>query len=302
MKSFSQLTKEELYKLESANHCCDIAELAGLILFGASIRFSDKEVSIKFMTENQDVLGCFVNLCRKENFEPIVKQISDDSIRYVAKLDDTTHIMQLLVDLDIFDIHSGKIRLHISPNIVKKNCCKRAFLRGVFMGAGTVIDPRKNYNLEIVSSDGRLLEDLYELLQSLSFNFRHVMRKSKHVLYIKNSETISDILTFMGAYKAQMELINIKIEKEIRNDVNRTANSETANISKTINAAVEQIKAIERVEKYVGLDNIPEDLREIAELRLKHKDLSLSELGALLNPPLSKSGVNHRMQKIMKMV
>ncbi len=115
------------------------------------------------------------------------------------------------------------------------------------------------------------------------------------------ADGILDIYKTNSPYEL-CKYLNIKIEKEIRNDVNRTANSETANISKTINAAVEQIKAIERVEKYVGLDNIPEDLREIAELRLKHKDLSLSELGALLNPPLSKSGVNHRMQKIMKMV
>lgn len=297
MKSFSRMAKEELYKVENAESCCDMAEFAGLLLFGATIT----QQSIRFVTENQDVLGCYVNISRRLGLEPVVKQLSDDSVRYVAETVDTIKIIQLLSDLNLIHPATGLIHYRIDQGVIKKECCRRAFVKGAFLGGGTVIDPRKNYNLEIVTSHFRLSQDLHALLQQVGFPFKSVVRKSKYVLYIKNSEQISDVLTYMGAFKAQMELLNVKIEKEIRNDFNRTANGETANLEKTINASVEQIKAIEKVEKYIGLDNLPDDLREIAVLRLAHKDLSMGELGSMLHPPLSKSGVNHRLRKIMRM-
>ena len=191
---------------------------------------------------------------------------------------------------------------HIDPTLIRKECCRRSLMRGIFLSCGTVIDPKKNYNLELVTPTRTLCEELHELLKKEGFPFKVVMRKSKCVLYLKNSEAISDFLMYMGAYQSQMELLNIKIEKEIRNDFNRAANSETANLEKTINAAVSQIQAIDRIQKTVGLDNLPEDLKEIALLRLNYKDLSLSELGARMQPPLSKSGVNHRLKKLMKIL
>lgn len=235
MKSFSQLTKEELIKGEEEKDCCLKAMQQGMFLFGA--------------TAEQDA----------KNYR-------------------------------------------IEESLVAQDCCRRAFLKGAFLSGGTVIDPRKNYNLELVTSYPKLHEGMQKLLKDIGFAFKSVMRKNKYVLYLKNSEAISDFLSYMGAFQAQMELLNIKIEKEIRNDFNRAANGETANIEKTINAAISQIQAIVKLDETVGLDNIPEDLREVALLRLKHKDLSLSELGKLLQPPLSKSGVNHRMKKLMGMI
>lgn len=184
---------------------------------------------------------------------------------------------------------------------IKADCCLRAMIRGAFLSCGTVIDPRKNYNLELVTPYQALSEDLLQVLHKAGFPFKTVMRKSKYVLYLKNSEAISDFLAYIGAFQAQMELLNVKIEKEIRNDITRTANSETANLEKTINAAVEQLQAIETIRREIGLENLPEDLREVALLRLKYKDMSLSELGKQMNPPLSKSGVNHRLKKLMDM-
>lgn len=191
---------------------------------------------------------------------------------------------------------------HIDPVLIRKECCRRSLMRGIFISCGTVIDPKKNYNLELVTPTPELCQELKEILNKEGFPFKTIKRKSKCVLYLKNSEAIADFLMYMGAYQSQMELINIKIEKEIRNDFNRAANSETANLEKTINAAVAQIQAIDTIQKTVGLDSLPEDLREIALLRLKHKDLSLSELGTRLQKPLSKSGVNHRLKKLMKMI
>lgn len=297
MKSFSRLTKEELYKLDNKEHCCDIAEHAGFILFGANI----SRTSVRYVTENPDVIGRYVSISRKIGIEPVVKQINDGTARYTAEIADGVLILQLLADLGLIDAETGLVKHRIHNGILEKECCRRAFLKGAFMSGGTVIDPRKNYNLEIVTPYFHLSRDLRELVQQIGFPFKSVMRKSKYVLYLKNSDSISDFLSYMGAFKSQMELLNIKIEKEIRNDFNRTANSETANIVKTINASVEQIKAIERVDKIFGIDSLPEDLREIAQLRLKYKDLSLTELGTLTHPPLSKSGVNHRMKKIIDM-
>ncbi len=188
----------------------------------------------------------------------------------------------------------------IPKEMTENECCRKSLIRGAFLGGGTIIDPRKNYNLELVAPDEELSREMQKILREAGFDFRSVKRKSKYVLYLKNSETISDFLSYIGAFQSQMELLNIKIEKEIRNEFNRAANSEIANLEKTIHAAVAQIKAIEKIQKTMGLEKLPEDLREIARLRLAHKDLSLSELGALLNPPLTKSGVNHRLKKLMQ--
>ena len=235
MKSFSQLTKEELIKGEEEKDCCRRTMELGMWLFSAA---GEQEI-------NAD---------------------------------------------------------HIEEALVSKDCCRRAFLKGAFLSGGTVIDPRKNYNLELITPCLSLHEELKHLLKEAGFAFKSVTRKNKYVLYLKNSEAISDFLSYMGAFQAQMELLNVKIEKEIRNDFNRAANGETANIEKAINAAISQIQAIVKLDETVGLDNIPEELREVALLRLKHKDLSLSELGKLMQPPLSKSGVNHRMKKLMGMI
>lgn len=293
-KSFSRDVKEELYKIELTDRCCIGARFAGLILFGAN-KISKNE--IRLVTDNPDVLGSFVELSRLLGVEATVKQKNETGAKYTAVISDSVMVAQILYDLNILD-DSGKIVYCMDK--IKKPCCKREVLRGAFLGAGAVSDPEKNYNLEYVTSDGLLCESIVKLFAELGFEFHYIMRKNKYVAYVKNSEVIADVLSFLGAYRAQMALINIKIEKEVRNDVNRSANIETSNLSRTINASVEQIQAIYKIRDTVGLDSLPDDLREIALLRLGHKDLSLTELGQLLNPPLTKSGVNHRMKKILK--
>ena len=232
--------------------------------------------------------------------EPEVHQSAEKNVRYLAENRDGVMILQMLHDLHLIDPATGVIRYRIASELTELECCRRALIKGAFLSGGTVIDPKKNYNLELVTPYLGLSRDMQKLLQEAGFDFKWTRRKSKYVLYLKNSEGIADFLSYLGAFKAQMELLNIKIEKEIRNDFNRAANSETANLEKTINASVQQVRAIEEVQRTIGLDSLPEDLREIAQLRLLHKELSLSELGALMNPPLTKSGVNHRLKKLMQ--
>lgn len=295
MKSFSGLTKEELYKSGNSSPCCDSAEYAGMLLFGSGISHK----AIKFVTESSDVIDRYAALCRNLGFEPEIKRSADGAARYTAQITEAARIITVLNDYELIDPVTGLIKRRIAESVTERDCCLRAFIKGAFMGGGTVIDPNKNYNLEIVTPYMGLSREFSDILKRAGFEFRTVVRKSKYVLYIKNSETILDFLTYIGAYKAQMELINIKIEKEIRNDFNRSSNSETANIDKTINAAIRQIQAIELIDEKIGLSELPDELRELAALRLKNKAMSLSELGGLLVPPLGKSGVNHRFQKII---
>ena len=167
------------------------------------------------------------------------------------------------------------------------------------MGGGTIVDPNKNYNLEFLLPNEKLCSEFIAVLESLELSFKKTVRKGSLVVYVKNSETIGDALAYMGAFSSQMELLNVKIEKEIRNDMNRAANSETANMDKILTASAKQIKAIQKIETSIGLDNISDELREVAVLRNKYKDISLEVLGKMLTPPLSKSGVNHRIKKIL---
>ena len=293
-RSFSRKVKRELYRIEPGEMCCVRSRFKGLVLFGAAL-FSKNE--IRLVSDNPDVVGCFVELSRLLGIEAEVKQSGGG--KYSADARDSVKIAQLLYDLKLLDEGGGIL---MRAGEIKKMCCKREFLRGAFMGAGAVSDPNKNYALEISAPSRELCGDAARLFDDLGFKLQITARKKKYVAYVKNSEVIEDILALLGACTSQMELINIKIEKEIRNDANRGANGETSNLSRTINASVDQIKAIYQIRDTVGLDALPDDLREIARLRLEHKDLSLTELGRRLNPPLTKSGVNHRLKKIMKLV
>ena len=297
MKSFSEAVKAELCKNVNNNSCCNTAEYIGMLLFGSSVSINN----IKFVTENNDVMDRYKTLSTFTGIEPLEYSKRGKSSRVSAVFNKSDIIIKVLRQLGIMGENSEDIKYNLNMDFISSECCRRAFVKGAFLGGGTVIDPQKNYNLEIISPYTELAEDMLQIMKEAGFSFKFVLRKSKYVLYLKNSESIVDFLTYMGAYKAQMEYINIKIEKEIRNDMVRAINSETANIEKTINASVEQVRAIEKVDKILGLNNIDEDLRKVALLRLEHKNLSLSELGKRMDPPMSKSWVNRRIKKLIDM-
>jgi DNA-binding protein WhiA len=209
----------------------------------------------------------------------------------------------ILIKTGILKEHSdGSIGFinKISPDVIKKNCCKRAYIRGAFLGGGSISNPEKTYHMEFVSNSIELAEDLMKLINSFGLGSKVIQRKNSFVIYLKEGEQIIELLSLIGAHSALLDLENVRIYKEMRNNVNRLVNCETANLNKTVDAAVRQIESIKLIQQKVGLRKLPPNLREIAELRLNYPDISLKELGEMLNPKIGKSGVNHRLRKIEK--
>lgn len=289
MKSFSQRTKEGLCRPASQKACCELAELSGIILFAGRIHGE----KIKLYSECRAVIERFCRLYERRIGKAPDFVTGKNSFCCTVALN--ARICKLCGIADTAGTHA----FSVPDGIIKKDCCRAAFLRGAFLGGGTIVDPNKNYNMEILTSDAEMCEFLDGILKEIGLEFKKSKRNTKYVLYTKNSEVICDTLTSMGAFGAQMEMLNVKIERELRNDLNRVANGETANMDKVITASIRQIKAINTIEETSGLDSLPDDLREIAVLRSRNKDLSLEQLGKKLTPPLSKSGVNHRMKKII---
>jgi DNA-binding protein WhiA len=185
-----------------------------------------------------------------------------------------------------------------SQMIVQNACCKRAFIRGAFLTSGSMSNPKKSYHLEIVASDEDKAEQLKDMIQTFSIEAKVVMRKKNYVVYIKEGSLIVDLLNVMEAHVALMDLENVRILKEMRNSINRQVNCEAANISKTVTASTKQIEDIIYIRDNVGFGDLDDGLEDIARLRIQHPEASLKELGAMLLPPIGKSGVNHRLRKL----
>jgi hypothetical protein len=182
--------------------------------------------------------------------------------------------------------------------LLQNTCCRRAYIRGAFLAAGSISDPSKSYHFEIVCASMPQALQLQELMTGFETDAKIVERKDRFVVYLKEGSQIVDMLNVMEAYVSLMNLENVRILKEMRNSVNRKVNCETANISKTVNAAVKQLEDIEKIRDTIGFDRLPAHLKEMALLRLEHPDAPLKELGGYLDPPVGKSGVNHRLRRL----
>ncbi len=287
MKSFSQKTKEYLCKQELGEPCCCEAEMMGILMFAGRFKGIDVRVSL----ENRETVERFCALAKKCLAVSVDVQSSKNS--FFCTLTDRRFIQKIM------EYESAKNG--ITENIINNECCRDAYLRGAFLGGGTVVDPNKNYNMEFATPSKKIHDGFKKLLDFMGLPLRTVEKKNSYVLYTKNSDIICDALAHMGAFSSQMEVLNVKIEREVRNDITRTSNGETANMDKVITAAIRQIRAIEKIDEKIGLDNLDDELRAVAELRRDNKDLSLEQLGKKLVPPLSKSGVNHRLKRIIDM-
>ncbi len=197
-------------------------------------------------------------------------------------------------------VSTDGVTARIPLDYVEKECCKNAFLKGAFLSAGFITDPNKGYHLEITTPRRALASDLTKLFDELGLKAKKIVRKSNMVVYFKESEAIEDILNRMGAQNAAFEMMNVKILKTIINKTNRVTNCETANIDKTVTAATKQAAAIEKIIAKLGWESLPEELRELAGLRLAHPEMSLRELAGMCSPKLTRSGVNHRLERIMR--
>ncbi|KGG80700.1 sporulation regulator WhiA [Caloranaerobacter azorensis H53214] len=305
--SFSSKTKNELSRLEIDNECCLISELAALIRMSGSIQMMGLgKVNIKFSTENAAIARRIFTLLKKlYNVQSEVMVRKNRQLKknnsYLMIVNNVDEAKRILEDTGIFKKDSAnyfEINYGIPDRLVKNRCCKRAYIRGAFLGGGSLSDPEKTYHLEFVTNSAKHSEDLCKLINSFGLNSKIVTRKDNFVVYIKEGEQIVDLLNIIGAHTALLKLENIRILKDVRNNINRIVNCETANLSKTINAALRQIKNIEYIERTIGIDKLPENLIDIARLRLINREASLKELGQMLDPPIGKSGVNHRLRKI----
>lgn len=303
--SFSGNVKEELSEHWSSARHCQIAELAAMLgLCGSIIINSRDEYSVKVHTENKAVARKVFTLIQKtfniESDISIRRNIQKQSVSYsvvVKQHQDALRVLQAvkLIDerLDGFE----EVRI-VNPIVVQQTCCKRAFIRGAFLAAGSMSDPKKAYHFEIVCAAEPMAEQIRELMCSFSMDAKIVQRKKSYVVYLKEGSQIVDMLNIMEAHVSLMELENVRILKEMRNTVNRKVNCETANLNKTVSAAVKQMEDITYLRDTIGLEKLSEGLEEVALARLSHPDASLKELGALLSPPVGKSGVNHRLRKL----
>jgi DNA-binding protein WhiA len=278
--SYSSKVRDELTgKISPARHC-QLAELAAITHFCGQIgRTDDGICHIGFVTEKETLV--------KKGFTLLKKTFNIDSVVGITpeKLQD---ILAVLGDFDE----------PVNPLLLKNSCCQRAFLRGAFLSVGSVSDPTKGYHLEFVCPDEEKAEQIRSIIGDFDIDARVITRKKYHVVYLKEGNAIVDLLNVMEAPISLMELVNTQIYKDVSNTVNRRVNCEISNIRKTVTASARQIEDIEIIRTRMGLDRLPAPLREMAEVRLENPDASLKDLGECMDPPVGKSGVNHRLRKL----
>jgi DNA-binding protein WhiA len=223
----------------------------------------------------------------------------DQGNYYIIKVPPQEGIKELLLDCGLID-RSYVLNYKIKDEFINNDCCRKSYLRGLFLAAGSISNPESDYHLEIVVDYEEYAEQLIELFAAFDIAINSRVRGEKHSLYLKNIEDILKVLSIIGAHSALLEVENLRVYKEIRNEVNRRVNCETANLNKTVKAAQEQLEAIELIDRFKGLEKLTPGLEEIAKLRRENPYSSMRELGAMLSPTLSKSGVNHRLRRIKK--
>ncbi|WFA09168.1 DNA-binding protein WhiA [Tissierella sp. Yu-01] len=305
--SFSSTTKNELSRIELSEDCCAIAELSALVRMNGTIQImGSNKLMLKFNTENAAIarrIFTILKMIYNTNVEVMVRrnrQLKKNN-NYLIVVNDKDISNMILQDVGFINKNRSNL---LTPNykvpekIIENRCCKRSYIRGSFLGGGSISNPEKTYHLEFVTNNEEHAKDLSEIINFFELNSKIVTRKENYVVYIKEGEQIVDLLNIIGAHQALLKLEDIRVLKDVRNNINRIVNCETANLSKTIDASMRQIEQIELIQSKLGLNRLPGNLRELAELRLDNPDASLKEIGAMLSTPIGKSGVNHRFRKI----
>lgn len=309
--SFSSEVKEELAgHLSPARHC-QIAELAAMLRFCGKIsRDQTGKILLHMRTENPFVIRKYFTMLNKTfNIETGMAEneleIAAKGHSYFHELSESKQVLKVLQAVKLVERDGALLSSDINANshivnsvIIKNTCCRRAFLRGAFLCVGSMSDPEKSYHMEFVCIHEQQAAELCEIIQGFQIEAKIVLRKKYYVVYLKEGSGIVDLLNVIGAPVSLMEFENYRILKEMRNSINRRVNCEAANITKTVNASSKQIDDILYVRDHYGFENLQDNLREMAEVRLEYPDATLKELGMYLNPPVGKSGVNHRLRKL----
>ncbi|MDO4476171.1 MAG: DNA-binding protein WhiA [Lachnospiraceae bacterium] len=305
--SFSGDVKHELaYQQQSGARHCQLSEIAAIITMcgGVSISTTDR-MRLKVRTENIYVAHKFCMLLRKAfqicaHVRVSRRMKQADTAMYTVWIMDHEETLTVLKAVSLLQgTYEIEEQLQLENNkLLKRACCRRAFLRGAFLASGTISDPHKFYQLEIVCNEEGKAAQLMELMQTFELDAGSSVRKGKYVVYLKEGAQVMDMLNVMEAHRCLMEFENVRILRGISNEVNRRVNCDAANIKKTVTAAMRQIEDIRYIQANMELDKLSPVLRETALLRLEYPETPLQELGAMLDPPVGKSGINHRLAKL----
>ena len=299
--SFASETKKELTQIEADDTSLK-AEVSALIRMNGSLSFANRQLSLDVQTENAAIARRLYTIVKKlypYNVELLVRKkmrLKKNNV-YICRVREGAR--EILADLEIVS-NSFEFNHTIAETIIPKNNQRRAYLRGAFLAGGSVNNPEtSSYHLEVYSLYKEHGEALAELMNHFDLNAKTIERKKGYVTYLKEAEKISDFLNLVGATQAMLKFEDVRIVRDMRNSVNRIVNCETANLNKTIGAALRQVDNIRYIDNTIGLDQLPEKLREIARLRVEYQDVTLKELGEMVSTGVvSKSGVNHRLRKI----
>ena len=293
--SFAYDVKAELCKAPLSRSCCAVAEGCGVLLYASA--FSAGEVRI--VTENDEFAARLPRLFQRAfgvKFDELPEEKKVGKLVLRITREDKLEAIWRALGYD----RRAHFALHLNFALLEEECCRAAFLRGAFLSGGSVTDPQKRYHLELATSHVQAGREVEALLRDMGFEPKNVMRQGSLITYFKSSEHIADLLTLIGAPGRALEIVSAKIEKEMRNTVNRRVNCDAANLDKTVMAAREQVEAFTRLTESGAIGDLPVKLQEVAVARLLQPELTLSELAATFDPPLTKSCLNHRIRKLME--
>lgn len=294
MQSFAGKVKNELCRAPVQRLCCARAEAYGVLLYGNT--FSPTEV--RLITESADFAARLPRLFQRAFGLKFDRLPEEERGKLIFGITDRSKLDRIINQLG-YDPRQNLV-LHVNFGLLEDECCRTAFLRGAFLAGGSVTDPEKRYHLELDTGHAQASREVAALLTEMGFLPHSVRRGGSSVIYFKQSEHIEDLLTTIGAPAAAMDIMTAKVDKEIRNGANRAMNCDMANVNKTIDAALEQKNAIQRIQENGRLERLPEKLRQTALLRLQYPEMSLSQLAEKCDPPVTKSCMNHRMRKLLE--
>ncbi len=295
--SFSGDTKTELCRAPLQRSCCARAEAHGILLFCNTFQKN----LIRIMTESRAFARRLPKLFHKAfglSFDRMPED-TEGSGKLVFEITDSAKL-ETIVNVSGFSMEQN-LSLHINFGLLEEDCCRTAFLRGVFLAGGSVTDPAKRYHMEFVTSHYKVSRELEALLMDMGFQSRATTRSGNFITYFKQSEHIEDLLTLLGAPVAAIDIMSAKVEKNLRNEMNRRVNCDTANVGKAVDAAQEQLAAIRRLREEERLEQLPQKLQETALMREKHPEMTLVQLAETFDPPLTKSCLNHRLRKLVEL-
>ena len=291
--SFAGEVKNELCRAALSRRCCAQAECYGILLYCNT--YTPEEIRI--ITES-DAFAQRLPALFKKAFKVTFDRLPEGEGKHIFSI---TQPRKLETIQQAFGSDPGALALHINFAVVEESCCRLSFLRGAFLAGGSVTDPRKGYHLELATSHLSVSREMQALMREMELEPKAAQRKGNAVIYFKQSDRIEDFLTSIGAPVSAMEVMNAKLEKDLRGSVNRRVNCDAANLDKAVEAAMVQVEAIRRLEESGKLALLPDKLREAAALRLAHPEDTLSQLAEQCDPPITKSALNHRLRKLVEL-